>query len=59
MRYEQHEVAPTVTAEGYDEIALQIKNLAKEEEIPIIENRPLARALAERVRIGRVIPADL
>jgi len=59
LRYKQHEGAPVVTTKGYDEIALQIKKLAKEEGIPIIENRPLARALAERVRIGRVIPADL
>ena len=59
LRYKQHEGAPIVTTKGYDEIALQIKKLAKEEGIPIIENRPLARALDERVRIGRVIPADL
>ena len=59
LRYKQHEGAPVVTTKGYDEIALQIKKIAKEEGIPIIENRPLARALAERVRIGRVIPADL
>jgi len=59
LRYKQHEGAPIVTTKGYDEIAQQIKKIAKEEGIPIIENRPLARALAERVRIGRVIPADL
>jgi len=59
LRYKQHEGAPIVTTKGYDEIALQIKKLAKEEGIPIIENRLLARALAERVRVGRVIPADL
>ncbi len=59
LRYKQHEGAPVVTTKGYDEIALQIKKIAKEEGIPIIENRLLARALAERVRIGRVIPADL
>lgn len=59
LRYRQNEGAPVVTAKGYDEIALQIKKLAKEEGIPIIENRPLARGLAERVRVGRVIPADL
>ncbi len=41
-----------MTTKGYDEIALQIKKLAKEEGIPIIENRLLARALAERVRVG-------
>jgi len=59
LRYRQHEGAPRVTTKGYDEIAQQIKKLAKEEGIPIIENVPLARALAERVRVGRVIPADL
>jgi flagellar biosynthetic protein FlhB len=59
LRYKQHEGAPVVTTKGYDEIAQQIKKLAAEEGIPIIENRPLARALAERVRVGRVIPADL
>jgi flagellar biosynthesis protein FlhB len=59
LRYKQHEGAPIVTTKGYDEIAQQIKKIAKEEGIPIIENRVLARALAERVRIGRVIPADL
>ncbi len=59
LRYKQHEGAPIVTTKGYDEIAQQIKKIAKEEGIPIIENRPLARALAERVRVGRVIPADL
>jgi flagellar biosynthetic protein FlhB len=59
LRYKQNEGAPIVTTKGYDEIAQQIKKIAKEEGIPIIENRPLARALAERVRVGRVIPADL
>jgi flagellar biosynthetic protein FlhB len=59
LRYKQHEGAPVVTTKGYDEIAQQIKKLAKEEGIPIIENVPLARALADRVRVGRVIPADL
>jgi len=58
LRYKQHEGAPVVTTKGYDEIAQQIKKIAKEEGIPCIENVPLARALAERVRVGRVIPAD-
>jgi flagellar biosynthesis protein FlhB len=59
LRYRTSEGAPQVTTKGYDEIAQQIKKLAREEGIPIIENRPLARALAERVRVGRVIPLDL
>jgi flagellar biosynthesis protein FlhB len=59
LRYRTNEGAPLVTTKGYDEIAQQIKKIAREEGIPVIENRPLARALAERVRIGRVIPLDL
>jgi flagellar biosynthesis protein FlhB len=59
LRYRTNEGAPQVTTKGYDDIAQQIKKLAREEGIPVIENRPLARALAERVRIGRVIPLDL
>lgn len=59
LRYRSHEGAPLVTTKGYDEIAQQIKKLAREEGIPIIENVALARALAARVRIGRVIPLDL
>jgi flagellar biosynthesis protein FlhB len=59
LRYRVDEGAPTVTAKGYDEIALHIRKLAKEHEIPIIENRPLARALAKRVRPGKPVPVDL
>ncbi len=59
LRYKTNEGAPQVTTKGYDEIAQQIKKLAREEGIPVIENRLLARALASRVRVGRVIPLDL
>jgi flagellar biosynthetic protein FlhB len=48
-----------VTAKGYDEVALYIKKLAKEHDIPVIENKPLARALAKRVRPGKPVPVDL
>jgi flagellar biosynthesis protein FlhB len=53
------EGAPVVTAKGYDEVALYIRKLAKENNIPVIENRPLARALAKRVRPGKPVPVDL
>jgi flagellar biosynthesis protein FlhB len=59
LRYRVHEGAPMVTAKGYDEVALYIKKLAKEHDIPIIENKPLARALAKRVRAGKPVPVDL
>jgi flagellar biosynthetic protein FlhB len=59
LRYRVMEGAPVVTAKGYDEVALYIRKLAKENKIPVIENRPLARALAKRVRPGRPVPVDL
>jgi len=59
LRYRPNEGAPVVTAKGYDEVALYIRQLAKEHEVPVVENRPLARALSESVKVGRVIPVEL
>ena len=59
LRYRVHEGAPMVTAKGYEEVALYIRKLAKDHDIPVIENRPLARALAKRVKPGRPVPIDL
>ncbi len=59
LRYRVAEGAPVVTAKGYDEVALYIRKIAEENGIPIVENRPLARALADQVRPGRMIPGDL
>lgn len=59
IRYRPEEGAPVVAAKGYDEIAQHIRSLAKEHGIPIVENVPLARALAKRVKVGRAIPVDL
>jgi flagellar biosynthesis protein FlhB len=58
LRYHPAEGAPVVVAKGYDEVAQHIKRLAKEMGIPTVENVPLARGLAEKVRVGRVIPGD-
>lgn len=58
LRYHPAEGAPVVVAKGYDEVAQHIKKLAKELNVPMVENVPLARGLAEKVRVGRVIPAD-
>lgn len=58
LRYHPAEGAPVVVAKGYDEVAQHIKTLAKEAGIPMVENVPLARGLAEKVRVGRTIPAD-
>lgn len=59
LRYRPAEGAPVVTAKGYDEVAFYIRRLAEENGIPVVENKPLARALAESTKIGRIIPVDL
>ena len=48
--------APKVVAKGKDLIAQKIKEIAKENNVPIIENPPLVRALFEAVEIGQYIP---
>jgi len=49
-------IAPMVIAKGQDHLAHRIKDVAQESEIPVIENKPLARALYADVEIGDVIP---
>lgn len=50
--------APVVVAKGLDNLALKIRELAEENDIPIIENPPLARALFASVEIDQSIPAE-
>ncbi|MBF0497002.1 MAG: flagellar biosynthesis protein FlhB [Deltaproteobacteria bacterium] len=60
LKYEENKMnAPTVTAKGADEVAKRIRELAKEHNVPTLENAPLARALYKQVDIGREVPADL
>jgi flagellar biosynthetic protein FlhB len=59
LRYRAQDGAPVVSAKGYDEVAMHIREIAREAKIPIVENRALARALASRVRVGKAIPVDL
>lgn len=51
--------APTVVAMGAGLIAQKIKEIARENNVPVIENKPLARALYKMVEIGDEIPVDL
>ncbi|MGB9840314.1 flagellar biosynthesis protein FlhB [Thermovenabulum sp.] len=51
--------APVVIAKGMGEIALKIKQVAVEEDIPIVENPSLARTLYKSVEIGETIPEEL
>ena len=48
--------APAVLAKGMDNLAIKIREVAEEHEIPCMENKPLARALYAEVEIGDVIP---
>ena len=48
--------APTVVAKGADEIARKMREIATENDVPLVENKPLARALYQEVEIGDVIP---
>jgi flagellar biosynthetic protein FlhB len=51
--------APIVLAMGQRKIAQRIKALAFEAGVPVIENKPLARALLATGRVGEPIPAEL
>jgi flagellar biosynthetic protein FlhB len=51
--------APVVTAKGADLIAKRIREIAKEHNVPIMENPPLARTLYERVDLDTPIPPTM
>lgn len=61
LKYEEggNMEAPKVVAKGADYIAIKIKGIAKENDVPIVENKPLARIMYERVEIDQEIPQDL
>lgn len=60
LRYNSQEAAaPVVVAKGVDHVAEKIKEIARENNVPIRENVPLARALYKAVEIGDMIPEEL
>lgn len=58
LKYDGTRPAPEVVAKGQDLIALQIKRIAAENDVPVIENKPLARSLHRAVEVGQLIPED-
>jgi flagellar biosynthetic protein FlhB len=52
-------VAPAVLAKGADHLALKIREIAKENDIPIVENIMLARTLYKTVKVGHGVPRSL
>ncbi|MDL5375884.1 flagellar biosynthesis protein FlhB [Exiguobacterium mexicanum] len=56
IRYDDtKDFAPLVVAKGVDRVAFNIRDVAKEHDIPIVENKPLARALYAQMDIGEVV----
>jgi flagellar biosynthetic protein FlhB len=56
LQYNRSLEGPRVLVKGEDELALRIKRLAAELQIPVVENKPLARALYAEVEIGDYVP---
>jgi flagellar biosynthesis protein FlhB len=59
LKYEEGMHAPSVVAKGAGFIAQKIKSLADENNVPLVENKPLARAMFKSTEIGDFIPAEL
>ncbi|MEM9635760.1 MAG: flagellar biosynthesis protein FlhB [Pseudomonadota bacterium] len=58
LKYEQGMGAPLCLAKGTDAVALKIREIAKENEVPVVENPPLARALFATVEIDQEVPEE-
>jgi flagellar biosynthetic protein FlhB len=50
--------APQIIAKGADHVAFKIREIAREHKIPVMENKPLARALYKQ-EIGEQVPEEL
>ena len=60
IKYDPDEYeAPIVLAKGKDYLAQKIKDVAKENHIEIVENKPLARMLYANVEVGELVPPEL
>ncbi len=59
LKYEPAMSAPQVVAKGTDLLAQKIKQLAREHDVMVMENKPLAQALYKSVEVGDAIPAEL
>ena len=59
LKYKDDMPAPIVVAKGKDMIAARIKEIAREHDVTIVENRPLAQSLYKTTDIGDIIPPEL
>lgn len=58
LKYEQGMAAPVCVAKGVDALALRIRDVAKGNDVPVVESPPLARALYASVAIDDEIPVE-
>ncbi len=58
LKYNSEMPAPRLIAKGQDLIALKIREIAKEHDIPLVENKELARALYSNVNVDEEIPVE-
>lgn len=59
LKYDENLPAPQLVARGADFMAEKIKEIARENNIPIVENIPLARTIYKTMKLGQVIPREL
>ncbi|MCW2972020.1 MAG: flagellar biosynthesis protein FlhB, partial [Thermoleophilia bacterium] len=59
IKYDAEHGAPQVVAKGVDLLALRIREIAEENGVQRVENRPLARELYAQVEVGHTIPSDM
>ena len=59
LKYDPDEMdAPVLVAKGVDELAMRIREVAKENDVPLYENKPLARVLFDTVEVDQMIPEE-
>ncbi len=58
LQYERGMNAPICVAKGVDSLALKIREVAGEHNVPIVENPPLARTLHAAIEIDQEVPAE-
>ncbi|GGH26389.1 flagellar biosynthesis protein FlhB [Alsobacter metallidurans] len=58
LQYEPGMAAPQCVAKGLDAVALRIRAMAEENDVPVVENPPLARALYKAVELDQDIPVE-
>ncbi|MBR2214270.1 MAG: flagellar biosynthesis protein FlhB [Selenomonadaceae bacterium] len=59
LKYDKTMAAPQVVAKGQDFVARRIKEIARENSVAIVENKPLARTLFATVEVGDLVPPEL